>query len=653
MSAELVRFDRKTIAVLCALVALVAAATAFKLHGSSIGIWNRLLRDRPLDAGVLLGTPRLIRGDEYGVTTLAMISQARARPDFPRENPSWGAEQVPLIFSLPVRHWSMAVRPQLLGFLALDLERGFAFYWAMKAFLLIAGVFLLLLLLTGNDFAVSLMGAAWIYFSGFMQWWYSTPAMLPETVGCIALFVVAAHYVALSPRRRAIAVSAGVGSLCLLDAALSLYPPFQVPLFYLGIAIGVGSILPRLIADPKRELVAFRAGCAVAAAVGVAGLLALYYADASPTIRLMVDTAYPGARTSSGGGVSLARIFGGFFGHWMSEDSYPLVWANVCEASNFVLLFPVAIAAILWRAWKQRPVTALEWSLSAYLVLTFSWLAIGWPLGLGTVTGFGLSPGTRSLLGLGLGSIVLACVSLANRRVDLTDGIAARVAIALALVAALAVFGAAYNRETSGFASGVQIAITSLVGGTAGYALLARKRLLFALLVLAPEIASHGLVNPIALGLGPVLDTSFARETSRIVASDPHARWAVYGGYMAADLLKTTGANVINGTKVVPPLDDLRVLDPKATAAFTYNRYAHVDLMPAQEPGVRFSLIHADSYAIWIDPKSDLLRQLGVGYVALPYEASDPELLARTRLVATLPDIRLWVYAYRWGEKAQ
>jgi hypothetical protein len=72
-------------------------------------------------------------------------------------------------------------------------------------------------------------------------------------------------------------------------------------------------------------------------------------------------------------------VFGGFFGHLMSEENYPLVWGNVCEASNFVLLFPVAIAAILCRAWRRRSVTALEWGLSAYLVLTFSWLAIGWP----------------------------------------------------------------------------------------------------------------------------------------------------------------------------------------------------------------------------------------------------------------------------------
>ncbi len=647
MSAELIRFDRKLLAVLGALAVFVRVATAFGLHGSSIGVWNQLLRDRTSDDGVLLGTPKLIRGDEYGVTTLAMISQARARPDFPRANPSWGAEQAPLIFSLPVRHWSMSVRPQLAGFLVLDLERGFAFYWAMKAFLLASGAFLLLLLVTGNDFSTSLVGTTWIFFSGYTQWWYSTPAMLPETVGCVALGVVAAHYLALSPRRGVIALAALVLAVCLANAALSLYPPFQLPLFYLAVAIGIGSLVPRLRSGAARVELAFRIDCAGAVVLGVAGLLALFYADARPTIDLMLGTAYPGARTTSGGGVSLVRIFSGFHGHWLTEQSYPLAWANVCEASNFVLLFPVPLAAIAWRAYRRQPVSALEWSLAAYLVVTLSWLALGWPHALATLTGFGLSSGTRSLVGLGIGSIALTCVSLANRRVDLPDGTRARAAVAVALVAALALYGLAYNRETDGFASGAQIAVVALVGGAAGYALLARKRLWFALLVLVPELWSHGLVNPVARGLGPILETNFAREAARIVASDPNARWAVYGGYMVADLLKTSGANVVNGTKVVPPLDDLRVLDPDANSAQTYNRYAHVDLVPVNGPDVSFKLIHADAYAIAIDPKSELWRALGVGYVALPFVASDPEFLARTRPAAALPEIGLWIYAYR------
>jgi hypothetical protein len=73
----------------------------------------------------------------------------------------------------------------------------------------------------------------------------------------------------------------------------------------------------------------------------------------------------------------------------------------------------------------------------------------------------------------------------------------------------------------------------------------------------------------------------------------------------------------------------------------------------AQGPRVAFALLRADEYAIEIDPKSELWRDLGVGYVALPYEASDPEFLALARPVGKLPDVGMWIYAYRWGDDAR
>jgi len=52
-------------------------------------------------------------------------------------------------------------------------------------------------------------------------------------------------------------------------------------------------------------------------------------------------------------------------------------------------------------------------------------------------------------------------------------------------------------------------------------------------------------------------------------------------------------------------------------------------------------------YAIAIDPKSELWRRLGVRYVALPFAASDPELVAASELVLRLPELGLWIYEYR------
>lgn len=642
----LIHFDRRTRVFLGLLLLFFALATGFKLHGSSIGIWNQMSPDREAVSGVLLGRPKAIRSDEWAVTTLAIVSQARSHPSFPLANPGWGPAQVPLIFNLPVRHWSMLVRPQFWGFFVLDLERGFAFYWNMKAFLLLGGVFLLLMLLTGNDFGTSLFGTAWVFFSGFIQWWFSTPAMLPEMVGCVALLLVAVHYLLLSSRRWVIAASALSVSVCLLNSTLSLYPPFQVPLLYLGIALLVGSLIPRLAAGFPRELLGFRAGCAAFTLVAVAVLLGLYYRDAKPAISLMLGTVYPGSRMSLGGDVALAQVFSGFYGFFMSEASYPTKWGNVCEASNFVLLFPVPMANIAWRAWRSQPVTALEWSLVSYLVIVLAWMTVGGPHSLAVASALGLSPGTRPLLGLGLGSIYLCCIFLAKPRLDGSGGFGRQFLIASSFVAVLAVFALDFNRVTKGFATAEQIAIVSLVAGVAGYLLCARRRILLAVFILVPSVWSHGLVNPIAAGLGPILDTKVIYGVSEIVDRDPEARWVVYGNHVRADLIKTTGANVFNGTKVVPPLEDFRVIDPRASAEATYNRFAHIRLFPETGRGVAITLHQPDLYTIEIDPKSVLWRRLGIRYVALPFAATDVGFLAETALVLALPDVGLWVYRY-------
>jgi hypothetical protein len=543
----------------------------------------------------------------------------------------------------------MLVRPQYWGFFTFDLEHAFAFYWNMKACFLLSGVFLLLMLLTENDFGVSLLGAAWVYFSGFIQWWYSTPSMLPEMIGCVALLLVAAHYVILSPRLWVIAASAVVFSVCLMNCVLFLYPPFQVPLFYLGIAILVGSLGPRMAAGLTREHLAFRIGAAMAALFAVAAMLVLYYGDAKEAITLVRGTVYPGSRMVSGGGLTLARVFGGFYGFFMSERHFPAVWGNVCEASNFVLLFPVPVAALLWSAWRKTRVTALEWSLIAYLAVLLAWITMPWPHVLAVVSGFGLSPTFRSPVGLGLASIFLCCIFLAKRRVDLPEKRGPRLIIAASLFALLAAYSMDFAQETNHFAPRYQILLVCVGGATAGYSLLARRRIALATCILVPCILHYGLVNPIAIGLEPILRAKPVQQVSQIVEQDPDAGWAVYGSYALADMFKTAGAQVFNGTKLVPPLEALRVIDPELSGVEVYNRYAHISLAATQDSTATFQLVQADSYTITIDPSSDFWRRLRIRYVALPFAATNPEFLKKAALLLVLPEVKLWVYRYQWS----
>jgi hypothetical protein len=640
---ELVRFDRRTRAFLGALLAFLLLATAFAIHGSSIGIWDDRLaplgHDRRSGSGVLFGTPRWDRIDEWNIFTPAIVSQATVRPPFPVVNDRWGAGEVPLIFKFPAWHWSTLVRPQLWAFFVLDLERAYAFHWNVRAVFLLGGVFLLLMLLTRNDFWVSLLGAAWVFFSGLVQWWYSNQ-LLPELIGSTGLMVVAAHYVVLARRRWAVA--AVVLVVCAANFALALYPPYQVPLAGLAVVVGASSLAARLRNEHgHRRLWHLARLVPVVAAVGA--ILFLFHRDARHGIELMRATIYPGARVVAGGDLTVARLFAGFFGFFMTAERFPAGWDNVCEASNFVLLFPIPAAVLIARAWRRQGVTAVEWGLFLYIGVLLTWTLVGWPQWLAVASGFGRSQPVRALVGLGTASILLCCLLLATSPPDDRPGLGRRLLVVACMAAALLAYGLDFERATSGFATARELTLVVLGGTVAGWLLLVRRRLAFAACVLIPQAWAYGLVNPVAVGLGPILDAPTFQQLSRLVADDPDARWIVYGDVTASTLLKMAGARVFNGMSIIPRIDELRTVDPDGTGMPVYNRYGYMVLVPTDGPEVSLTTVRNDLYEMRVDPKSDVWRALGVRYVVLPGPSTDPAFLAKTTLVR--PDA--WIYRFR------
>ncbi len=182
----------------------------------------------------------------------------------------------------------------------------------------------------------------------------------------------------------------------------------------LGAAILVGDLAPRLARGRGEPHPRLRAAVDAAALAAVVAVLAAFYCDAHATIGALRATSYPGQRVEAGGAASFARVFAGSYDFFLSETSFPTAWENVCEASGFVLLFPAALAALLVRALRRERVAAIELCLLAYVAATLAWLLFAWPPGLARASGFAFAIGTRSLLGLGLASVIWCCVFLAG-----------------------------------------------------------------------------------------------------------------------------------------------------------------------------------------------------------------------------------------------
>src|SRR5438067_12356643 len=216
---------------------LFCLAVGLKLSGSSVGMWRNLLAEPGIARGLILFSPKHLRGEEWGIWTPAMLSQARQNPPFPIENPSLGAGRAPLLMSVPVAYYTTLFRPQLWGFFVLDFERGFSFYWCTKAFGLLAAVAWALRQIGVRSYLLAIFGAVWVLFSSYVQWWFSSPAMLPDMLaswfvclGCAVTFLKDRN-----PRKTVI------GLLCFIffgiNFVLCLYPPYQIPLALLFFAV--------------------------------------------------------------------------------------------------------------------------------------------------------------------------------------------------------------------------------------------------------------------------------------------------------------------------------------------------------------------------------------------------------------------------------
>jgi hypothetical protein len=438
-----------------------------------------------------------------------------------------------------------------------------------------------------------------------------------------------------------------------VNFVLFLYPPFQVPLGYLGLALLAGSLPGRLTRERVRVHLAFRAASAALAAFAIGAALAAFYVDARETVALVRATVYPGGRIAVGGEMTLARLFSGLFGFFMSEGSFPREWQNVCESSNFVLPFPVCLGILVWRLLGRQPVGAVPWSLALYILALLAWMLWGFPAPIARLSQFAHVQDTRALVGLGLASIFWCCQELAEREAARGKLSPRQQAVATSLcIALLLLYGVHFNAATGGFASWSAVLAVCAVGGSACFCLLDGRTAAFAACVLVPNLAVHGLVNPVALGLGPITGSRVYRETARVVEADPQGLWIVYGHAELANLFKAAGARVFNGTLFVPPLEELRLLDPAGQHEAVYNRYAHVWLLPSDAPTVAFHPTRQpDLYAIGIDPTHGVWRSLRARYVVIPSEFRPSEtafqaFLREARLVFSVPEDDVFVYRY-------
>ncbi len=610
-----INFDYKTNFFLAALVIYLLIVTLFSINGSSVGMWNEFF-DQKADSQILFGKPKLIRVDEWSLHTPAILSQCNNPKPFPVENYSLGAYKTPLIMNLPVAHFSTFLRPQYWLFFLVGTEKAYAFYWGMKLALLVGGVFLLLMILLENNFFLSVFGALWVYFSSYMQWWYSSPAMLPELVGYFALFT-SAFIIGLTSKRKTLIIAACFLFLVsFFNFVVSLYPPYQVPLLYLSFCIVAGVILPRwryVLSESLKNR--FGAICICVSLLATAGLLLVWYLDVRQTLDVLANTLYPGMRRTLGGGISTAQIFNGFSGFFVNEINFPKIWKNVCESSNFILLFPIPMTIMCWRWFTQKKMSPLDASLAIFILIIVFWQIAGFPRLVAKVSLLDRVPENRALMPLGIASIIWTCYALQQHLKDKNlPSWRLKIIVPSIMLIGVLILCIYLNAVTGQFLSVYQIIIVCIFASLAGLLWVGKQSLLFALLILLPNIYFNGLVNPICAGLKPILHNPLYEKVNHIVNQEPASKWVVFDKKypLIANFLYATGANIYNGVKYVPHLGEMKHLSTKNSDIRIYNRFGAISLSPVETSEIKFSLSSRDWYIISVSSGNDCWKKLGI-----------------------------------------
>jgi len=544
----------------------------------------------------------------------------------PVRNDTLGGQTTPVVWGLPVKDVSTILRPVLWPYFIFDVERAFAFAWNFKIFIFLISTFLTLMILTENNFLLSVCGSFLIFLSGGVQWWsYSIADYMLYLNGIFVSLI----YILYSKLRWPLFVAGFSLLLSAYGFIFNLYPPFQVPLAHLYLFIFAGFVLK------QKGLLVIRQDAAIKSGIVIVVLLIFsifayhYYGLVKDTYTIMLNTVYPGRRFSTGGDLVSGKLFAEFFGIFMNDKHYPRPWLNICEASGFIMFFPIVFYCIVYDYVKSKTIDPLLVALSVYVVAGLIYVLIGFPTLLSKATLISMSPAKRFLPILGAANcILLVCYvakkRTANRFSSIEFGILAVGVIAFATIADLHINDATKNFFTWGEITTVTI-IVSIV-----YLLVRYKDYRFAtpaLYVLLMAIAaSNATVNPVTIGLSSILDHPLVTITRQIHKQDPQARWALFGDTRITNLLKANGISLLNCVKFVPSYGDMSVLDPKGEYYSVYNRYAWIAMFTYIDgkDGLTMSNNSEDAYGISMDPCSPRLKELEVKYIVFTKPPTAP-----------------------------
>lgn len=593
-------------------IILFILCVLFEISGSSIGIWKEFGVTDVEDDGVIWGTSRAIRSDEWAVLTPMMFSQQFDGFKYFSDIIRADKTDVFIVYGSPVLNLMQIFRPFLIGFLFLGISKGLSFFWCGRFIALFLVMLELFMILSKKNKLLSFLGAIMITLAPIVQWWFAVNGIVEIFVfGGLAVILLDKYMKNNNFTKRCLYLLGMI--ICAGGYILVFYPAWQIPMFYVFLALAVWVIIEnrKQCKINRKDIFAI-----VVTLIVFISCMAYILLQSWDTIKLVMNTVYPGYRSLTGGGT------GNKYFEYAMNIFLPfkdvLLDSNTSEKALVFGLFPIGIIISLFTMIKEKKKDLLLILLLVIYAFLGIWVIIGFPEIIAKITLMSNVQPTRAVLAVGFLDVLILIRSLAI--VDKTLKRKTAIVLSFILSGIIVLACKIDNRQYITIKMGIAMAIMCvyLFYFALRYKEKYSKYLLTCGLVFV--LVMCGLtVNPIRTGVDVIYESSVIKEVQKVNEQDA-GKWIVEGiGFPIANFVLMAGVPVVNTTNTYPDLERWNKIDTEGKYEYVYNRYAHINinLVDSEEKiSEKFNLIQTDVFEVYLLPSE--LKELEIKYIFTP-----------------------------------
>lgn len=562
----------------------------FKIHGSSIAVWNSFINDRvEKSRDILLGEARMIRSDEWLVQTPLYLSQYSENVNFNKFNKNIRSdgEDVLISYYAPAKDISNIGKPFNWGFLFLDKEHGFSWYWCSKLILIFILGYEMFFFLSGGKKKISFLMSVYLALASPIQWWFST--MVVDLIIFAQGVIISFLYFIKNKEIYTKILNTILTTIFAIGFILSLYPPVQVPLGYIILIFLLFIVFKSYKEFKKSDFIYI-----ITAVLFIISIVGISFLKSSDAIKMVMATVYPGKRAVTGGGY----IFD-YLGFYLANTLLPYKDTNIlnqCEISRFIDIFPIIFLMPYFIYKREMKNKGLIYALYIFFIFQFSWLFVKYPAIVGKVTLFSYVPEFRAVLVLGLTGVYLTAILITAM---ISEPLKKVEAIIITLGTLLYIAYQGKYGVLNQYISFNELMVLIFIFTIFIYAILRGIKKLSLSLLITIVLVSGATVNPIARGLGSLNDKVVFKKIQEINQKENGA-WVSLNDTILGNLLIASGVKTINGVQYYPDLNLWSKLDSEKKYENVYNRYSHVQIEIVYNE-TNFQLVGQDSFILKIN----------------------------------------------------